>query len=63
MLADAALPEDVLVAITTIDNFLKSLPATNDRPALVLQFEVFCSGLIQYTSKHHLRYSIGDENG
>ena len=32
MLADAALPEDVLVAITTIDKYLSTVPETDGRP-------------------------------
>ena len=63
MPANAALPEDVLLAITTIDKFPATLPETDDRPSLPAQFGVFCSALIQFTSRHHLRYPIGDEDG
>lgn len=63
MLANAALPEDVLIAITTIDDFLKSLPDTSDRPSLPAQFGVFCSALIAFSGQHHLRFPIGDEHG
>jgi hypothetical protein len=63
MLAEAALPEDVLVAITIIDKYLQSLPDAGDSPPLGVQFAVFCSALIQFTGRHHLRYPIGDENG
>jgi hypothetical protein len=60
MLADAALPEDVLVAVTTIDKFLSTLPETDDRRSLAAQFGVFCSALIAFSGRHHLRYPIGD---
>jgi hypothetical protein len=63
MPADAALPEDVLIALTTIDKFLSKLPNTSDRPSLPAQFRVFCSALIQFASRHHLRYPIGDDHG
>jgi hypothetical protein len=57
------LTEDVLLAITTIDRFPSTLPQTDDRASLPVQFGVFCSALIQFTSRHHLRYPIGDEDG
>ena len=63
MLADAALPEDVLVAITDIDKYLSALPETDDRPSLPSQFGVFCSALIAFSGKHHLRFPIGDDHG
>jgi hypothetical protein len=63
MPADAALPDDVLFAITTSDKFLSTLPEVNDRPSFLAQFGVFCSALIQFTSRHHLRYPIGDDYG
>jgi hypothetical protein len=37
--------------------------STDDRPSLPVQFGVFCSALIQFTSRHHLRYPIGDDYG
>ena len=63
MLAESALPEDVLVAITVIDKYLTTLPETDDRPSLSSQFGVFYSALIAFSGRHHLRYPIGDEHG
>jgi hypothetical protein len=63
MPADAALPDDVLIAFTTIDQCLTTLPETDYRPSLHAQFGVFCLSLIHLTSRHHLRYPIGDDYG
>ena len=49
--------------ITVINKFLTTLPETDDRPSLPAQFGVFCAALIQFTSRHHLRYPVGDEHG
>jgi hypothetical protein len=61
MPADAALPD--LFAITAIDKFMSTLPESNDRPSHPAQFGVFCSPLIQFTSRHDLHYPIGDDHG
>jgi hypothetical protein len=49
--------------MSTIDSYLRTLRETDDRPSLLAQFLVFCSVLIQFTSRHHLRYPIGEEDG
>jgi hypothetical protein len=63
MSADAALPEDVLFAITTIDKFLNILPESDDRPSLPAPFGVFCSALIRFTRRHPFAPSIGVDYG
>jgi hypothetical protein len=49
--------------VSVIDTYLSTLPEADDRLSLPAQFGVFCSALIQFTSRHHLRYPIGDDYG
>lgn len=59
-MSDAALPEAVLLALTTIDNHINELPS--DDRSEILEIKAIASRLksllIQYSSKRHIRYPL-----
>jgi hypothetical protein len=61
MSADASLPEEVLVGFKAIEDHIRSLPqdAEVDRSNLLKQYQALVTELLDFSNRHHLRYSIG----